>query len=217
MITLAPWANGPFELIVHAEEHLRNGDDFDRRIALISFDDAIEVAITTYLTLHPIQRDNRDYPKAKRDEWLRNFHSKLDFLEEELAARSLAWTVEKSHIVWAHDHRNEQYHGGKKGTPEQTVLAIARTASMWIFGILFEVTDVDAAVKEAAQASLPQIVPLRNREYDEAIDTAIDAVAMGDAIYSASELLFHTDYDAYRELGASLVEEDEPVRREKIA
>jgi hypothetical protein len=202
MITLAPWANGPFELIVHAEEHLRNGDDFDRRIALISFDDAIEVAITTYLTLHPIQRDNRDYPKAKRDEWLRNFHSKLDFLEEELAARSLAWTVEKSHIVWAHDHRNEQYHGGKKGTPEQTVL---------------EVTDVDAAVKEAAQASLPQIVPLRNREYDEAIDTAIDAVAMGDAIYSASELLFHTDYDAYRELGASLVEEDEPVRREKIA
>ena len=217
MITLAPWANGPFELIVHAEEHLRNGDDFDRRIALISFDDAIEVAITTYLTLHPIQRDNREYAKAKLEVWLRNFHTKLDFLEEELTTRSLAWTVKKSHIVWAHDHRNEQYHGGKKGTPEQSVLAIARTASMWIFGILFEVTDVDAAVKEAVQTSLPQIVPLRNKEYDEAIDTAIDAVTLGDSVYTASELLFSTDYDAYRELGASLVEEVEPVRGEKIA
>jgi hypothetical protein len=51
VISLPPWANGPFELLVHAEGHLRNGDDFDRRIALISFDNAIEVAITTYLTL----------------------------------------------------------------------------------------------------------------------------------------------------------------------
>lgn len=217
MITLAPWANGPFELIVHAEEHLRNGDDFDRRIALISFDDAIEVAVTTYLTLNPIQRGNRQYAKDKCEAWLRNFHTKLDFIGEELTARALTWKVEKSHIVWAHDHRNEQYHGGKKGTPEQSVLAIARTASMWIFGILFEVTDVDAAVKEAVQPSLPQIVPLRNKEYDEAIDTAIDAITLGDSIYTASELLFSTDYDAYRELGASLVEDVEPVRREKIA
>ena len=38
MKPLAPWANGPFELLIHAEGHLLNGDDFDRRIALISFD-----------------------------------------------------------------------------------------------------------------------------------------------------------------------------------
>ncbi len=59
MIALPPWANGPFELIVHAESHRRNGDDFDRRIALITFDDAIEVSVTTYISLHPIQRGNR--------------------------------------------------------------------------------------------------------------------------------------------------------------
>jgi len=217
MSTLAPWANGPFELIVHAEEHLRSGDDFDRRIALISFDDAIEVAITTYLTLHPIQRGRREYSKAKCDEWLKNFHTKLDFIEEELAARALTWKVEKSHIVWAHDHRNEQYHGGKKGTPEQVVLAIARSAALWIFGVLFDVADAEAAVKEAVQATLPQILPLRKKEFDEAIDTAIDPVAFGDVTYTASELLFNTDYDAYRDLGASLAEDAEPVRREKIA
>ncbi len=217
MTALAPWANGPFELIVHAEEHLRDGDDFDRRISLISFDDAIEVAVTTYLTLNPIQRGNRQYPKEKCEGWLRNFHTKLDFIGEELAARALTWKVEKAHIVWAHDHRNEQYHGGKKGTPEQAVLAIARTASVWIFGVLFDVADVDTAIKEAILTSLPQIVRLRKKEYDEAIDTAIDAIALGDSIYTASELLFNTDYDAYRDLGASLAEDAELVRQEKVA
>ena len=137
MTTLAPWANGPFELILHAEEHLRKGEDFDRRIALICFDDAIEVSVTTYLTLHPSQRGNREYTREKRDQWLRNFHTKLDFLGEELTIRSLTWQIDKTHIVWAHDHRNEQYHGGARGVPQQDVLAISRNAALWIFGVLF--------------------------------------------------------------------------------
>jgi hypothetical protein len=177
MTAIVPWAKGPFELIVHAEEHLRKGDDFDRRIALISFDDAIEVAITTYLTLQPVLRKNREYPRAKVEEWLRNFPTKLGFLDQELVARSSSWTVEKNHILWAHDHRNEQYHGGKKGTPEQDVLAIARSAALWVFGLLFEIGDVEAVVEEAVEKRpLPQIVPLRKAEYDEAIDSAIDPI-----------------------------------------
>ncbi len=119
MIALPPWTNGPFELILHAESHRRNGDDFDRRIALITFDDAIEVSVTTYLSLHPIQRGNRTYPKVDVDKWLQDYHSKLDFLDEEIKRRGLAWEVDRAHIVWAHDHRNEQYHGGRKGTPEK--------------------------------------------------------------------------------------------------
>ena len=85
MNSLPPWANGPFELLVHADGHLIGGEDFDRRIALISFDNAIEVAITTYLTLNPIQRGNRSYPKADVEKWLNNYHSKLDFMEQELS------------------------------------------------------------------------------------------------------------------------------------
>jgi hypothetical protein len=90
-------------LLVHAEGHLQAGEDFDRRIALISFDNAIEVAITTYLTLNPIQRGNRGYSKTDLEKWLSNYHSKLDFLEQELSLRKLTWTVERSHIIWAHD------------------------------------------------------------------------------------------------------------------
>ena len=63
--TLAPWATRPFELIVHAEIHYRRGSDYDRRLALISYDNSIEVAITTYLSLHPTQRGNRSYTKKK--------------------------------------------------------------------------------------------------------------------------------------------------------
>ena len=40
MPTLKPWVRGPFELIRHAEGHLKAGTDFDKRMALISFDNA---------------------------------------------------------------------------------------------------------------------------------------------------------------------------------
>ncbi len=73
MNALPLWANGPFELLVHAEGHLRRGDDFDRRIALISFDNAIEVSIATYLTLHPIHRGNRSYANVDVEKWLSNY------------------------------------------------------------------------------------------------------------------------------------------------
>ena len=46
MTGIKPWAVGPFEMLYHAETHFLKGEDFDRRIALISFDNAIEVAIT---------------------------------------------------------------------------------------------------------------------------------------------------------------------------
>ena len=77
MSALKPRALGPFELLVHAEMHYRTGEDFDRRIAIVGFDNAIEVAIHTYLNLHPIQRLNKTYPKADIDKWLDNFHTKV--------------------------------------------------------------------------------------------------------------------------------------------
>jgi hypothetical protein len=201
---LPPWARGPFELLVHAEGHLRNGGDFDRRIALISFDNAIEVAITTYLSLHPIQRGNRNYTKADVEKWLGNYHTKLDFLDMELSARGLAWEVDRSHIVWAHDHRNEQYHGGNKGTPEKQVLGLIRQAALWILSALYEVRDAEQQLEQALAASLAPKPPERNGAYDHAIDRQYGMVEVGDQAYYASEVLFAADYAAYREIGARL-------------
>lgn len=204
MTSLPPWANGPFELLVHAEGHLLGGEDFDRRIALISFDNAIEVAITTYLTLHPIQRGNRTYTKTDVEKWLNNYHTKLEFLEAELTTRSLSWSVEKSHIIWAHDNRNEQYHGGQKGTPEKTVLKIIRAAALWVFSVLYDVADVEVLLSNAILDSAPPSPPSPDAALNVAIDRKFGIIEVGEQSYYASELLFAIDQVAYRDLGARL-------------
>jgi len=201
---LPPWANGPFELLVHAEGHLRGGDDFDPRIALISFDNAVEVAITTHLTLNPIQRGGRNYPKADVEKWLDNYHMKLEFLEAEIAARGIPWQVEKTHIIWAHDHRNEQYHGGHRGTPEKSVLKIVRDAALWVFAMLFDVSDPEAALEQAILDNARPAGPSRDRKFDVVIDALYGIVEVGEESYHASELLFAVDPAAYRDLGGRL-------------
>lgn len=207
MNSLPPWANGPFELIVHAESHLRGADDFDRRIALISFDNAIEVAISTYLTLNPIQRGGRSYKSSDVDQWIKNYHTKLDFFEKEIESRDIEWSVEKSYIIWAHDHRNEQYHGGKKGIPEISVLQIARTAALWIFSVLFNVSDAEAALGQAVLDQAPPMPPSSERKFNVAIDEQYGIIEVGEQSYYVSELLFAVDYTAYRDLGGKLTDE----------
>lgn len=204
MTVVSPWAQGPFELLVHAEGHLREGGDFDRRIALISFDNAIEVAITTYLTLNPIQRGGRTYPSAQVETWLNNYHTKLDFLGTELTARDLQWAVERGHVVWAHDCRNEQYHSGRKGTPERQVLMIIRDAAFWVVSLLFDLDEVESALEGALRDVSPASGPPRERQLDVAIDAEFGIIDVGEQRYYASELLFSVDPIAYRELGERL-------------
>jgi hypothetical protein len=204
MTPLPPWANGPFELLVHAEGHLRNGEDFDRRIALISFDNAIEVAITTYLTLNPIQRGGRSYPKADIDKWLNNYHTRLDFLDAELLTRKIPWLVDKAYIIWAHDHRNEQYHGGHKGTPEKNVLKITRDAALWVFSLLFDLVEVEAVLAKGILDSAPPPAPVSDQKFDLAIDGLYGVVEVGEQKYYVSDVLFSVDYAAYRDLGGRL-------------
>ena len=206
MNPLPPWALGPFELIVHGESHLRGANDFDRRIALISFDNAIEVAISTYLTLHPIQRGGRQIQNDKVDQWMKNYHAKLDFFEEEIKARNIEWIVEKAHIIWAHDYRNEQYHSGQKGIPEKNVLDVARSAALWIFSVLFDVSDTEAALEQALLEQTPPDPPSREKKLDTAIDAQYGIVSVGEQDYYASELLFSVDYSAYRALGVDLLD-----------
>jgi len=204
MTSIPLWAAGPFELLVHGEEHYRNGDDFGRRMALISFDNALEVAISTYLSLHPIQRGNRSYSKEDCEQWLRDYHTKLEFLEAELQNRGLPWEISKAEIIWAHKHRGEQYHGGAKGTPEQNVIEIIRNAALWVFGILFEINGAIEHLESALEERKPAPLRERNEDYDKAIDREYGVIEVGPQSYYASELLFSVDYDAYVSIGQDL-------------
>jgi len=219
MNTLQPWARGPFELILHAEEHLRKGEDFDRRIALISFDNSIEVSISTYLSLHPIQRGNKTYKRDDVEKWLYNYHTKLDFFNEELNGRKLIWDVERSHIIFAHNNRDEQYHGGSKGTPEKHVLFIVRNAALWIFSVLYDVSNVEQILENEIEARLPGASPQPDIALDRAIDNSFGMVEIAGQIYHASEVLFEVDEIAYREIGTRLCAElgtIKNVRRNEI-
>ena len=212
MTFLPPWTNGPFELMVHAESHLRAAKDFDRRIALISYDNAIEIAITTYLILNPIQRGGRQYPKEEVEQWLKNYHTKLDFFEKEIELRRITWRIDKSYIIWAHDFRNEQYHGGAKGgIPEKSILEIVRTAALWIFSVLFDVSDAESALEKAVLDQIPPAAPSRERQLDMAIDEQYGIIEVGEQSYYASELLFAADYAAYRDLGGKLCESNDDL------
>lgn len=199
MSALRPWAQGPFELIVHAEMHRSDGGDFDRRMALISFDNCIEVSITTYLTLNPIQRNGAQYKRDDVSNWLQNYHTKLEFFTAELQRRSLPEEIEKSEIIWYHDHRNEQYHGGTRGIPESRILDGVRKAALWVFSVLFDVPNVEEILdEEILTRATPEGEKLqRDKTLDKLIDMTNEVIIVAGQPYNTSEILFATDPEAY--------------------
>ena len=201
---LKPWAYGPLELLLHAEMHLRDGDDFDRRIALISFDNAIEVAITTYLSLHPIQRQNRTYQKTQVEQWLHDYHTKIDFFMLETQQRALTIECEKADIVWYHDVRNDQYHGGRAAIPQAREIQGIRKAALWVFSVLFDVVDVEQLIESHITQRLDQNLPARTAGFDKLIDEAHGLCEICGEIYYTSEALYSIDPAAYIEEGLRL-------------
>lgn len=141
---LNPWEVKAYELIYHAEIHYRRGSDYDRRLALISFDNAIEVSIVIYLSLNPKLRGDKDYPKKSVRDWLRNYHTKLDFFFGEIEQRELPIYHDKESVIWYHEQRNKQYHEGGSGVPDLATLKNIRGAAIWFFSILFEFSDVES-------------------------------------------------------------------------
>jgi hypothetical protein len=192
---------------MHGEIHRNEGADFDRRIAMISFDQTIEIAITTYLSLNPIQRQNRQYPRAQVEEALANYHTKVDFFLAEVQQRGLGVVCEKAEIVWYHDARNDQYHGGRPAVPEWEELEGIRKAAIWVFSTLFDVPDIEARLEAALQARINLDVPARSDEYDLLIDEAYGNCMIGGDEYRTSEALYSIDPVAYSELGAQLKQE----------
>lgn len=138
------------------------------------------------------------------NKWTANYHTKLDFLECEITARKATWVIDRTHILWCHDSRNEQYHGGYRGVPEKRDLDIARRAALWIFSFLFDVEDADERLALAIAEKFPTPPPERNPAYDTAIDGAHETIDIGGNTYPASEILYSLDYEAYRELGIVL-------------
>jgi hypothetical protein len=212
MRQLKPWAYGPFEILLHAELHYRVGEDFDRRIAMVGFDNAIEVAITTYLGLHPMHRGNRPYSKTDVEGWLKNYHTKIDFFFQECVSRQVAPIGKCDEIVWFHGVRNDQYHNGGATVPQKRELDGVRAAALEVFAVLFEVADaeaqLDAHISERQRTPQP-----RTAGGDRLIDSKYGLIDLcGQKEYS-SELLYAVDpnryYDTIQSLGSDAETEDQ--------
>lgn len=205
---LKPWTRAAFSLILHAEEHRIIGDDFDRSIAHISFDNAIEVIVAIYLRLNPIQRKNRIITKEEVKKWLTNFYTKLEFLEQEAQQRNYILKKPIDEIAYYHDIRNKQYHEGDSGIPMAEDIEAIREAALDVFAMLFEVPDIENiltdAVKERDAKNSDQ--KTRNDLLDKLLDFNEEAVIVAGNPYFTSDLLFATDYDAYRSYEALLEE-----------
>lgn len=198
MPSLRPWVYGPFEVLYHAELHFRSGEDFDRRIAMIGFDNAVEVSISTYLTLNPIQRGNRSYARVDVDRWMDNFHSKVDFFFDECARRKLLPSCRKDELVWFHDIRNGQYHGGGPAVPQRRELEGCRGAAMEIFGVLFEESNVQGLLDAQVAGSVPAVPP-RSDDFDTVIDNAHGMVELCGQLEYSSDVLYAVDPIRYKD------------------
>lgn len=208
MSTLTPWALGPFEVMLHAEMHYRNGEDFDRRIAIVGYDNAIEVAIHTYLNLHPIQRQNRTYLKASVEQWLENYHTKIDFLMAEVTNRGVPLLCDKAEFVWYHEVRNGQYHAGGATVPQARELQGIRNAAVWAFGVLFDVADVETLIEQHLNERSGDDLPKRTTEFDHLIDQEFGTVQLGGKVYYTSEAIHALDPVLYSELVGDIKRRD---------
>jgi len=206
--SLKPWTRATFELIVHAERHLRDGGDFDRRMAHIGFDNAIEVAITTYLGLNPIQRNGKTYKREDVGKWSANYHAKLEFLEREAQERNWKLKVPIDEVIFYHDIRNGQYHRGGPGVPEAEHLTALRMAAFDAFSMLFGVNDVEQVLEtwlqQRAAAQEGRIV--RSETVDRLLDMADEPVVIAGQPYAISEALYATDPWAYQAVASAVME-----------
>lgn len=138
-VEVPPWARGPLELIKHANGHLEQNGDTDRRLALIGFDNAIEVCIEVYVRLHPKLRGGETLDEKQVAKALTNYHTKMEFLDEHIASKQLDLEVPVTSIVWYHSLRNELYHSGNGMVPEQHAIEGSAKAAAAVFRAMFGV------------------------------------------------------------------------------
>lgn len=193
------WLNSSFHLLVHGELHYTLPEEFDQRLSLISFDNAIEASIACYLKLHPTQRGNRGYERERVRIALHDYHSKLDFLFEEVTVRGGICTITRQEIIYVHEQRGLFYHENPDFIPSNAVLAKAREAAFWVFAFLFEIpdleTEISTRIKQIRKVDLYQ----RNKDIDEFIDESYPEIEILGYSYRASEVLYAVDPVYYRE------------------
>ena len=143
-----PWASGPGEILNHGLNLLKEKDsDVNRRIAMISIDNSVELMIKTYLNL-PKRITGINISRTNYAEFSESFPKLLDALEE--YANEKVPSLNFGEIEWYHRLRNELYHQGNGLTVErqkvETYASIAKILFKNLYG--FDLLDKEVSKDE---------------------------------------------------------------------
>jgi len=129
-----PWASGPGEILKHGISLLKKDSDTNRRLAMISIDNAVELMIKTYLGL-PSRITGLKIPRKEFQEISESFPQLLDALEKYASEKIVG--INLGEIEWYHRLRNELYHQGNGLTVEKDKINVYAELSNLLFENLF--------------------------------------------------------------------------------
>lgn len=146
MVSHPPWASGPGEILRHGLDLLKTDSDINRRLAMISIDNAVELMVKVYLGL-PKRITGLSISRKQYQEFAESFPLLLDALETHASDKIVGVNI--GEIEWYHRLRNELYHQGNGLTVERKKVEVyAELANILfegLFGVrLFEPTDDEA-------------------------------------------------------------------------
>lgn len=134
-MTNSPWANGPKEILKHGLELLNKDSDTNRRLAIISIDNAVELMIKTFLGL-PERINGLKITRKVYDEFSESFPKLLDALEN-FAPKKLIG-IDLGEIEWYHRLRNQLYHQGNGLTVDRNNVEVYAQLANLLFKNLYD-------------------------------------------------------------------------------
>lgn len=132
--SIPPWSSGPAEILKHALDLLQQDSDTNRRLAMISIDNSVELMIRTYLGL-PGSVTGLAITHKEYEEFENSFPKLLDALNT--YARDRINGIDLTHINWYHRLRNTLYHEGNGLTIEKEKVTIYSELAHQLFTSLF--------------------------------------------------------------------------------
>jgi hypothetical protein len=132
--TLPPWASGPAEILNHGLELLTKDSDANRRLAMISIDNGVELIIKTYLGL-PKRVNGLNISRSEYQEFAESFPKLLDALDK-YGTQKLG-SLDLGEIEWYHRLRNQLYHQGNGLTVERAKVEVYGQLAVALFESLF--------------------------------------------------------------------------------
>ena len=129
-----PWASGPSEILQHGLSLLDKDSDSNRRLEMLSIDNAVELTIKTYLSL-PRRISEINLSRKEYQEISESFPQLLDALEKHTSDKLNG--IDLGEIEWFHRLRNELYHHGNGLTIDRDKVEIYAELEKLLFQNLF--------------------------------------------------------------------------------